>query len=82
MTRPPTYEFEQAGGPHPRKRRAPDATMDLGKLDVIVVSCRGLRAADRLSGKSDPYVVINFGDKMEQTEVVKKDLNPVFKARE
>lgn len=32
----------------------------------------------KIKGKSDPYVEIQFGDRWKRTEVIAKDLNPVW----
>ena len=50
-------------------------------LHVAVVRARGLKAADKSlmgTSSSDPFVTLQFGDKKEKTEVVKKSLEPIW----
>ncbi|KAI9309205.1 C2 domain-containing protein [Cunninghamella echinulata] len=50
-----------------------------GNLTVTAIKASNLKAADR-SGNSDPFVVFTVdGEKVHKTEVIKKNLNPVFK---
>ena len=48
-----------------------------GQLSVRVHSAKGLKAAD-WNFKSDPYVVVTFGDQTAKTFVVNKTLNPTW----
>ncbi|KAG8695475.1 hypothetical protein FRC08_007749, partial [Ceratobasidium sp. 394] len=50
-------------------------------LKVQIVGCKDLRAADS-NGKSDPFVVLSFAGKRQQTPVVKKTLYPEFAPKE
>lgn len=50
-------------------------------LKIQIVGCKDLRAADR-NGKSDPFVVISFAGKRQQTPVIKKTLYPEFPAKD
>ncbi|KAH9033172.1 C2 domain-containing protein [Lactarius deliciosus] len=50
-------------------------------LRVQVLSCQDLVAKDS-NGKSDPYVVVSLMGKQSKTPVCKKNLNPVYKAKE
>ncbi|QRV90019.1 phosphatidylserine decarboxylase family protein [Ceratobasidium sp. AG-Ba] len=50
-------------------------------LKIQIVGCKDLRAADR-NGKSDPFVVISFAGKRQQTPVIKKTLYPEFPPKE
>jgi len=50
-------------------------------LKIQIVGCKDLRAADS-NGKSDPFVVISFAGKRQQTPVVKKTLYPEFAPKE
>ncbi|KAH8977814.1 C2 domain-containing protein [Lactarius hatsudake] len=50
-------------------------------LRVQVLSCQDLAAKDS-NGKSDPYVVVSLMGKQSKTPVSKKNLNPVYKAKE
>ena len=50
-------------------------------LHVAVVRARGLKAADKSlmgTSSSDPFVTLQFGDKKEKTDVVKKSLEPIW----
>eukprot|EP00760_Papus_ankaliazontas_P028012 PhM_4_TR3477/c0_g1_i1/m.77906 len=49
----------------------------MGRLVVIVVGCRDLRAAD-IGGKSDPFVKLTLGDVTHQTSIMKDTLTPKF----
>lgn len=60
--------------------------LNLGEAPVVVLrvqvlSCQDLVAKDS-NGKSDPYVVVSFMGKQSKTPVCKKNLNPVYKAKE
>ncbi len=46
-------------------------------LVVRVVEARNLMPMD-YTGKSDPYVVLNFGGETFTTRYIKQDLNPVW----
>eukprot|EP01121_Diplochlamys_sp_Union-15-3_P007018 TRINITY_DN1761_c0_g1_i3.p1 TRINITY_DN1761_c0_g1~~TRINITY_DN1761_c0_g1_i3.p1 ORF type:complete len:145 (+),score=35.93 TRINITY_DN1761_c0_g1_i3:46-435(+) len=46
-------------------------------LAVTVVEGRGLSAKD-INGKSDPYVVVHAADKVFESKVVSKSLNPIW----
>jgi Ca2+-dependent lipid-binding protein len=48
----------------------------IGLLKLTIISGKNLKVADLLT--SDPYVQIKFMDKIEQTKVVYKTLNPVW----
>ncbi|KAH9014405.1 C2 domain-containing protein [Lactarius hengduanensis] len=50
-------------------------------LRVQVLSCQDLVAKDS-NGKIDPYVVVSLMGKQSKTPVCKKNLNPVYKAKE
>ena len=50
-------------------------------LKVQIVGCKDLRAADS-NGKSDPFVVISYDRKRQQTPVIKKTLYPEFPAKD
>lgn len=50
---------------------------DFPFVKVEVVSASDLPAGD-LDGSSDPYVVVQMGSASTQTQVVPKNLNPVF----
>ncbi|KAH9054985.1 C2 domain-containing protein [Lactarius vividus] len=50
-------------------------------LRVQVLSCQDLVARDS-NGKSDPYVIVSLMGKQSKTPVCKKNLNPVYKAKE
>ncbi|KAG8776582.1 hypothetical protein FRC12_000836 [Ceratobasidium sp. 428] len=50
-------------------------------LKVQIVGCKDLRAADS-NGKSDPFVVLSFAGKRQQTPVIKKTLYPEFPPKE
>ena len=46
-------------------------------LSVRVVEARDLMPMD-ISGKSDPYCMLNFGTQSQKTNFIKQDLNPVW----
>ena len=48
-----------------------------GRIRVHLDRASGLRAADS-NGHSDPYITLVFGGRTEQSEVVRKTLNPFF----
>ena len=48
-----------------------------GRIRVHLDRASGLRAADS-NGLSDPYITLVFGGRTEQSEVVRKTLNPFF----
>jgi hypothetical protein len=50
-------------------------------LRVDILSCSGLRNADGIGNKSDPYVVVKIGKKRGRTRTVKSHLHPVFNER-
>ncbi|KAH8983987.1 C2 domain-containing protein [Lactarius hatsudake] len=50
-------------------------------LRVQVLSCQDLEAKDS-NGKSDPYVVVSLMGKQSKTPVCKRNLNPVYEAKE
>lgn len=57
----------------------PPFILDQGNLTVTALRASNLKAADR-SGTSDPFVIFTLDDlKVHKTEVIKKNLNPVFK---
>eukprot|EP00636_Phaeomonas_parva_P008758 CAMPEP_0118854398 /NCGR_PEP_ID=MMETSP1163-20130328/2602_1 /TAXON_ID=124430 /ORGANISM="Phaeomonas parva, Strain CCMP2877" /LENGTH=416 /DNA_ID=CAMNT_0006787113 /DNA_START=213 /DNA_END=1463 /DNA_ORIENTATION=+ len=47
------------------------------KLFVNIMEARNLKASD-VGGSSDPFVVVKVGDKMLQTSVQRRSLNPVW----
>ncbi|KDQ13563.1 hypothetical protein BOTBODRAFT_160511 [Botryobasidium botryosum FD-172 SS1] len=49
-------------------------------LRIQILGCTDLIAADR-NGTSDPYVVVSFTGRREQTPVVKKSLDPTYDAK-
>ena len=51
----------------------------IGLLKLTIISGKNLKVADFLT--SDPYVQIKFMDKIEQTKIIYKTLNPVWSAR-
>ncbi|KAH9173700.1 C2 domain-containing protein [Lactarius sanguifluus] len=62
------------------------SSLNLGEAPVVVLrvqvlSCQDLAAKDS-NGKSDPYVVVSLMGKQSKTPVSKKNLNPVYKAKE
>jgi Ca2+-dependent lipid-binding protein len=48
----------------------------IGLLKLTIHSAKNLKVADLLT--SDPYVQIKFMDKIEQTKIIYKTLNPVW----
>ena len=54
------------------------ASKEGDKLEVTVVSCKGLPDLDGVCNLSDPYVVVKVGSKKVKTEAVRGELNPTF----
>jgi Ca2+-binding EF-hand superfamily protein len=54
------------------------ASKEGDKLEVTVVSCKGLPDLDGVCNLSDPYVVVKVGSKKVKTEAVRGNLNPTF----
>eukprot|EP01006_Ploeotia_vitrea_P054831 TRINITY_DN67927_c4_g2_i1.p1 TRINITY_DN67927_c4_g2~~TRINITY_DN67927_c4_g2_i1.p1 ORF type:complete len:1486 (-),score=295.08 TRINITY_DN67927_c4_g2_i1:135-4592(-) len=47
-------------------------------LDVVVVRAEGLKDADKIAGKSDPFVVLTLAGDKKQTKVSDQGTNPTF----
>ncbi|KAF9508289.1 hypothetical protein BS47DRAFT_243143 [Hydnum rufescens UP504] len=58
-----------------------DGEAPLVILKVQVIGCTNLPAAD-LNGKSDPYVVLTFGQQRVKTPPIKRTLNPKYLAKD
>ena len=52
-------------------------TNDVGFLVVRIIEAWGLRSAD-FSGLSDPFVVLQIGNKKVQTHTEYNNLNPIW----
>jgi hypothetical protein len=50
----------------------------MGVLRVKVIEAKDLPVKDKLTGSSDPYVVVQVGKQKHKTKVKKKNLNPVW----
>ena len=48
----------------------------IGAVNLNIISAKNLKVADFLT--SDPYVQIKFMDKIQQTKIIYKTLNPVW----
>jgi len=56
----------------------PSVSEGHGQLLVEVISARDLLAKDRRTGSSDPFCEVSLGDETYKTEIVSRDLNPVW----
>ena len=52
-----------------------------GKLEVTIVSCKGLPDLDGASNLTDAYVFVKVGTKKERTKAVGGALDPTFDAK-